>query len=69
MTAKTEEGRKAILQLRLNGLLIDVDTIIEHLNKPTDPVVLKRDAIHAILLLTTAAVILAEIHLYSRGGP
>lgn len=65
----TEEGRTAIIQLRLNGLLIDVDTILEHLEKPTDPVVLKRDTIHAILLLTTATVILAEVHLHARGGP
>lgn len=69
MSALTEKSRRAIFQKRANGLLADVDTIIERLDKPTDPVISKKDTIWAICLLTTAVVLLTEVHLYRPGDP
>lgn len=69
MSDLTPEARRQILQQRLNGLLADVDTIIDRLVKPTDPVISQKDTIHAICLLTTAVVILTEVHLYHAGDP
>ena len=64
MSSLSPQARRQILQERLNGLQVDIDTIIERLDKPTDPVISTKDTIWAICLLTTAVVILTEVHLY-----